>query len=304
MVFLTEEEVAAVADLENNNIMEYQFIWQSTLFLLICLALFFIAKIVFKLVNSKVNINQELIDKDNIAFYISYLAYFLGFVMIIGGVMKSEGSGDFWNELTLVGIYGLIGVVALNLTAIIKDKIFHSKISIWEQIVDQQKVSIGVLKGANYISTGVIISGIMLTEVNKPIEAIVFLIFALIVSSIGFIYYNLIMPFNVRQQIYDGNIAVSLSTAGVQIAFAILIYSGFQLTHTNWQDSLITIGIDVLGGIIILPIIRVIVDKVFLPNRKITDELINQDVPNLGLGLFEASAYIGGALLFVWCWNL
>jgi len=304
VVFLTEEEVAAVADLENNNIMEYQFIWQSTLFLLICLALFFIAKIVFKLVNSKVNINQELIDKDNIAFYISYLAYFLGFVMIIGGVMKSEGSGDFWNELTLVGIYGLIGVVALNLTAIIKDKIFHSKISIWEQIVDHQKVSIGVLKGANYISTGVIISGIMLTEVNKPIEAIVFLIFALIVSSIGFIYYNLIMPFNVRQQIYDGNIAVSLSTAGVQIAFAILIYSGFQLTHTNWQDSLITIGIDVLGGIIILPIIRVIVDKVFLPNRKITDELINQDVPNLGLGLFEASAYIGGALLFVWCWNL
>jgi len=284
--------------------MEYQFIWQSALFLLICLALFFIAKIVFKLVNSKVNINQELIDKDNIAFYISYLAYFLGFVMIIGGVMKSEGSGDFWNELTLVGIYGLIGVVALNLTAIIKDKIFHSKISIWEQIVDQQKVSIGVLKGANYISTGVIISGIMLTEVNKPIEAIVFLIFALIVSSIGFIYYNLIMPFNVRQQIYDGNIAVSLSTAGVQIAFAILIYSGFQLTHTNWQDSLMTIGIDVLGGIIILPIIRVIVDKVFLPNRKITDELINQDVPNLGLGLFEASAYIGGALLFVWCWNL
>jgi len=284
--------------------MEYQFIWQSGLFLLLCLALFFVAKLVFKLVNSKLNINQELIDNDNIAFYISYLAYFLGFVLIIGGVMKSEGTGEFWNELKLVGIYGLVGILALNLSAIIKDKIFHSKISIWKEIVDNQKVSIGVLKGANYVSAGVIISGIMLTEVNKPIEALIFLLFALAVASLGFIYYNLIMPFNVRQQIYDGNIAVSLSTAGVQIAFAILIYSGFQLTHTTWQDSLITIGIDVVGGIIILPIIRYIVDKVFLPNRKITDELINQDVPNLGLGLFEATAYIGGALLFVWCWNL
>ena len=284
--------------------MEYQFIWQSGLFLLLCLALFFVAKLVFKLVNSKLNINQELIDNDNIAFYISYLAYFLGFVLIIGGVMKSDGTGEFWNELKLVGIYGLVGILALNLSAIIKDKIFHSKISIWKEIVDNQKVSIGVLKGANYVSAGVIISGIMLTEVNKPIEALIFLLFALAVASLGFIYYNLIMPFNVRQQIYDGNIAVSLSTAGVQIAFAILIYSGFQLTHTTWQDSLITIGIDVVGGIIILPIIRYIVDKVFLPNRKITDELINQDVPNLGLGLFEATAYIGGALLFVWCWNL
>ena len=283
---------------------QYQFIWQSGLFLLLCLVLFFVAKVTFKLVNSKININQELIDNDNIAFYISYLAYFLAFVLIIGGVMKSEGTGDFWNELKLVGLYGLIGIVALNLSAIIKDKVFHSKISTWHEIVAKQKVSIGILKGANFVSAGVIISGIMLTEVNKPIEALVFLAFALVVASLGFIYYNLIMPFNVRQQIYDGNIAVSLSTAGVQVAFAILIYSGFQITHTDWQDSLMNIGIDVIGGIIILPVIRLIVDKVFLPNRKITDELINQDVPNLGLGLFEATAYIGGALLFVWCWNL
>jgi uncharacterized membrane protein YjfL (UPF0719 family) len=283
---------------------QYQFIWQSGLFLLLCLVLFFVAKVAFKLVNSKININQELIDNDNIAFYISYLAYFLAFVLIIGGVMKSEGTGDFWNELQLVGLYGLIGIVALNLSAIIKDKVFHSKISTWNEIVANQKVSVGILKGANYVSAGVIISGIMLTEVNKPIEALVFLAFALIVASLGFIYYNLIMPFNVRQQIYDGNIAVSLSTAGVQVAFAILIYSGFQITHCVWQDSLMNIGIDVIGGIIILPVIRLIVDKVFLPNRKITDELINQDVPNLGLGLFEATAYIGGALLFVWCWNL
>ena len=283
---------------------QYQFIWQSGLFLLLCLVLFFVAKVTFKLVNSKINVNQELIDNDNIAFYISYLAYFLAFVLIIGGVMKSEGTGDFWNELQLVGLYGLIGILALNLSAIIKDKVFHSKISTWNEIVANQKVSVGILKGANYVSAGVIISGIMLTEVNKPVEALIFLAFALIAASLGFIYYNLIMPFNVRQQIYDGNIAVSLSTAGVQVAFAILIYSGFQITHTDWQDSLMNIGIDVIGGIIILPVIRLIVDKVFLPNRKITDELVNQDVPNLGLGLFEATAYIGGALLFVWCWNL
>ena len=88
------------------------------------------------------------------------------------------------------------------------------------------------------------------------------------------------------------------------MAFAILIYSGFQIEHNTWIDSVTHIGIDILGGFLILPIIRFIVDKLFLGKRKLTDELINQKIPNLGLGFFEAGAYISGALLFVWCWNL
>lgn len=286
--------------------MEYQFdfFWQSGLFLLACLFLFFIAKLIFKLFNPSINTNDELINKDNIAFYISYLTYFLGIVMVIGGVMNSEGSGNFWNELYLCGIYGFLGIIILNISSILMDKVFHPKISFWEAIIKHKSISIGILKGGNYLSTGIIIGGIMLTEVDNPVEALIFLGIAIIIASFAFIYYNLIMSFSVRNEIYNGNIAVALSSAGVQIAFAILIHSAFQIEHTSWQDSLVNIGIDVAGGIIILPIIRFIVDKLFLPKRNMTDEMINQEVPNLGLGLFEASAYIGGALLFVWCWNL
>ena len=225
--------------------------------------------------------------------------------MIIGGVMNSEGSGSFYQEIIYSIIYGLVGIIVLNVITFIRDKFIHSSLDLWGEITEKSKVSIGVLKGANYLSTGIIIGGVILTEVDKPFEAAIFLVFALLIASLGFVYYNLITPFNSKTEIYNGNLAVAISAGGAQVAFAILIYAGFQIEHSSWQESLIDIGVDVLGGFILLPIIRFIVDKVFIPShRKATDEMVNQDNPNIGLGLFEASAYIGGALLFIWCWNL
>ncbi|MCH2225516.1 MAG: DUF350 domain-containing protein [Crocinitomicaceae bacterium] len=286
--------------MENN----FEFIWHSGLFLVLCLVLFFVAKITFRLFNSSIKINEELTEKDNLGFYMGYIGYFVGFLMIIGGVMNSEGSGEFWSEVMYSVIYGLIGILLLNITSLILDKIIHPKVKLWTEVISKGNISIGILKGSHYFSTGIIISAVMLTEVNKPFEAAVFLVFALIIGSLGFMFYNFITPFNVRKEIYEGNAAVAVSTMGAQIAFAILIYSGFQIVHTTWQESFMNIGIDILIGFLIIPLIRLIVDKVFIPNRKLTDEIVNQENPNVGAGIFEALSYIGGALLFVWCWNL
>lgn len=282
----------------------YEFAWQSGLFLVVCLGLFFIAKQIFRLFNLKVNINEELTKKDNLAFYIGYIGYYVAILMIIGGVMLSEGSGTFWEELAYTAAYGVAGMLVLNLASIVMDKVAHPKISLANEMIEKESVAAGILKGANYLITGIIIGGIMLTEVDKPLQAAAFLGIALLIASIGILYYNAITPFNVKDQIYKGNIAVACSTSGAQIAFAILIHSGFQIEHATWQESFMLIGIDVLGGFLILPLIRFVVDKLFLPGRKLTDELVNQDKPNLGAGLFEAFAYVGGAMLFVWCWTL
>lgn len=281
-----------------------EFFWQSGLYLLVCLVLFVIAKVVFGIFNSKVNVSEELVDKDNIAFYVVYVCYYIGILSVIAGVMNSEGNGDFWNELLLTAVYGAIGIVLLNLVIIIADKIVHGGIDLWKETTEG-KLSVGILKGGNYISTGIIISGVMLTEVDKPVQTALYLAGALVFASLGYLYYNLTTKFNASREIYSGNAAVAASAAGAQVAFAILIYAGFQIEHSSWSASLQSIGIDVLAGFIILPLVRVILDKLFIPgHRKMTDEMVSQEVPNFGLGLFEAAAYIGGALLFIWCWNL
>lgn len=282
----------------------FEFVWHSGVFLLVCLVLFFVAQLAFRVFNRSFNVNKELTEKDNLSFYLGYLGYFLGFLMIIGGVMNSEGSGNFYSEIYLSLIYGAIGIIVLNLTSLVLDKLIHPKLRLWDNIIVNGNIAVGLTKGVHYFATGLIVGGVMLTEVDKPLEAGIFLIFALIIGSIGFMYYDFITPFNVRKEIYKGNSAAAISAGGAQIAFAILIYSGFQIVHSSWEDSIIIIGVDILAGFILLPIIRFIVDKVFIPSAKLTDEIVNQEKPNLGAGLFEAGSYIGGALLFIWCWNL
>lgn len=282
----------------------FEFAWHSAVFLLICLALFFVAQLAFRVMNPSLKINVELTEKDNLGFYMGYLGYFLGFLMIIGGVMNSEGSGDFYSEITLSLIFGGIGILILNITSVILDKIVHPKLRLWDEIATNGSVSVGVVKGVHYFATGLIVGGIMLTEVNRPMEAAIFLLLALAIGSIGFMYYDFITPFNVRKEVYKGNVAAAVGAGGAQLAFAILIFSSFQIVHTTWQESMMVIGIDILVGFILLPLIRWVVDKLFIPSAKLTDEIVNQEKPNLGAGLFEAGSYIGGALLFIWCWNL
>ncbi len=279
-------------------------LWQPALFLLVCLFLFIPAILSFRLVNKGINIGRELTETDNRAFYFAYIGYFLGLLTMMSGVLNSEGTGRFWQELLLTFIYGLIGIACLHLVSWMTNRLFHRSIDTWKAIADEKNMAVGIMKGAGYLSLGIIIAGVLLTEVNKPLEAFAFLLFALAFASIGFWYYNLITPFRVSQEIYKGNAAVACASAGAQIGFAILIYSGFQIDHVNWVQSLERISIDVLAGLIFLPLVRIVVDKLFIFSNNLNDELVNQEEPNIGAGLFEAAAYIGAALLFVWCWNI
>ena len=77
---------------------QVDFIWHSGVFLVTCLALFLVARLVYKLFNPKINIDQELIEKDNLAFYLGYVSYFLAVVLIVGGIMHSGGTDSFWKE--------------------------------------------------------------------------------------------------------------------------------------------------------------------------------------------------------------
>ncbi len=278
-------------------------ITHSLIFLLACLVLFLIGKLVYKFFNSGLNANVEITDKDNVAFIVSYVGYFIGVLLAVGGVMHSEGGEEFSRELLLTMIYGLVSLVVLNLSGKILDGIVSAKVDFKLEILERQNLAAGVVKGANYINTGILMYGVLLVDVNKPLEGFGFLAIALVLVFISTKYYDLITPFKVQEQVKEGNLAVAFGAAGAQIAIAILINSGIQIEHSSWLESLNYIGMDMLAGLLMLPMIRLIVDKIFLPKAKLTDELINQDVPNAGVGLIEAFAYIAGALFFVWCWN-
>jgi len=69
----------------------------------------------------------------------------------------------------------------------------------------------------------------------------------------------------------------------------------------SFKDYGLNIVYTTVIGLAILPILRWLTDKILLPGQKLTDEIINQEHPNLGAALIEAFAYIGGAIILTWC---
>jgi hypothetical protein len=60
------------------------------------------------------------------------------------------------------------------------------------------------------------------------------------------------------------------------------------------------VAIDVAIGLVFLQVDRMIDDKILLPGQNLTDEIINQEKPNIGASIIEAFAYVGGSVLITW----
>lgn len=279
----------------------YTQIWQSLLFLVVCLALFFIGKLIFQLFNKKINVNIELTDKDNLSFFFIYIGYFFGILAAIGGIMSSPETAEFKYELLYVLIYGLVSIIVLNLVAKVLDYFFISDEYCRTEVVDKFTNSIGIYKAGQFVSIGIVLAGVLLTEIEKPLELIVFLGASVVLLTLGSFYYTLITPFEDVKEIKNGNSAVAISYVGAQISIAILIFAVFQTMFLSWEESIKWAALDLGIGLVLLPIVRIIIDNIFLPNHKLTNELVNQEKPNVGAGMLEAFAYIGTSILVIWC---
>ena len=77
------------------------------------LIIFIIGKITYKLLHPKINIQQELVDKDNFAFILSYVGYFTALIIVIGGTIVGE-SYDFATDILLIFVYGILGIALLR----------------------------------------------------------------------------------------------------------------------------------------------------------------------------------------------
>ena len=266
------------------------------------LILIVIAKFTFGIISKNIDVDHELVEKDNFAFSIAHVGYYVGLLIAIVGVLSGTGSSNFWEDIGLTFAYGGIAILLLNLSAILNNKVIFSKYSIHKEIIEQQNVGTGIIEGANFVATGFIVFGAMKMDLDEPWLTFVYWMIAQVIFFLISQLYDLITPYKVHDEIEKGNSAVAIGYGGALIAFGILLAHGIGISHDSVLNSLIYIGIDVAAGIILLPILRLMTDKILLPKRKLTDEIVNQEKPNNGVALIEAFSYIAGAILFTYCW--
>jgi uncharacterized membrane protein YjfL (UPF0719 family) len=261
--------------------------------------LFFIGKLAYQIFNPGINVNHELVEKDNLAFSVAHVGYFIGLLLAIGSAILGESNG-LVNDLMDLGIYGLLAIVLLNLSILINDKIILRKFSVRKEIIEDGNVGTGVIEGGNAIATGLIILGSIYGDGGSLLTAVIFWGTGQILLIVTAFVYNLITPYDVHEYIEKKNIAVGIGFAGALISIGNLIRHALMHDFLGWEHSIREEFIDVGIGLLFLPLVRFLTDKILLPGQNLTDELINQEHPNIGASIIEAFAYIGGSILITW----
>ncbi|AUC15101.1 hypothetical protein BTO06_08105 [Tenacibaculum sp. SZ-18] len=276
---------------------------------------FVIAKLFFKLKNRKINIENELTIKDNVAFAVIATGYFIGTTIIFLGVLHGESHG-LLTDVILILLYSIFGNFLLILSSIINEKIvFGKKFKFYREVIRDENVGTGFIEAANFIGSGLIIFGAisgrninLFPEYGElghyASDFLSLLFFWALGQIIIFVFlkvYKKIVSYDFIKEIQEDNNAIGIVYASILISVAFLYSFASKGDINSWETTLEDILYHLGLAIILLPLSRLFVEKVILPKSNLTDEIVNQEIPNKGAAILEAFAYIGSAIIISFC---
>ncbi len=271
----------------------------AVIYLVSVFILLFIGKFVYDKLNPRFALKEELVNNDNFALALAVVGYIFGLILAIGGILEGPSAG--WLEDVIdIFFFGIISIILLNISIIINNRIMLYKFDNTKEIIDDRNEGTGVVEAANHIATGLIIFGAVSGEGGDLVTLIIFWITGQAVLILAGLIYNWITPFDIHEHIEKDNVAVGVAFAGFIIAIGNIIRIGLTGDFISWQENYRTFAVFVIFGFVMLPVIRFITDKILLPGEKLTDEIANQDKPNIGAAAIEACAYIGASFLIGW----
>ena len=239
-------------------------------------------------------INDELTQKDNLAIALTMSGYYFGIVAIFVGAFLGPSQG-FIIDLVTVGGYSVLGIVLLNLSRYINDKLILRKFCNIEQLTKEHNTAVGAVQFGTYIATGLIAAGAVMGTGGGVITAIVFFALGQISLLLFSLVYDLFTPYSIHEELGQKNNAAGAALGGSLIALGIIILNGVSGNFISWEENLINFAIMNIMAFIFLPAIRFVMDKLVIPGDDLSRE-ITQD-RNLGAGLLEATIAISFAIV-------
>ena len=264
-------------------------------YLAVILVLLAVGKWVYDALHRRFVLRVELLEKDNLALAVTVAGYYLGLVIVLGGVVSGPASVSLLDDVIGLVIFGALAIVLLNLSAWVNDRLVFSRFDNEREIVEDRNVGVGILEGANYVAVGLITAGALSGEGGMA-SALVFWVTGLAALVVAGVLYDRITSYDLHDQIEGGNVAVAVAFAGVLVGFGNVIRLAGEGDFVSWNESLTEFGYYLVVGLVLLPLVRLFADKVLLPGARLADELV-QERPNLGAGVIEGVTYLAASML-------
>jgi uncharacterized membrane protein YjfL (UPF0719 family) len=226
------------------------------------------------------------IDDGNIAVGLRRAGLYLGIAIALSGAMEGNSKGFFLDTVQLF-IDGIIITGFMFSSRFINDSIMLGNINNDKECIknfqqpDGNEVTgntaVGMVEAGMYIATGFILNGSLSggggTFIQGITSAVLFFIVGQITLLIFGLLYELITPFNVREEIKKNNLAAGIGLGGILIALGIILKASISGPFTGWSNDLASFGIYAAFGIIMLLIFRKVADLLLLPTTDIATEV-------------------------------
>ena len=272
----------------------------AAIFIIVFFIFFLIGKVINDLLHREYKLNFELVEKDNAALALAVVGYYFGLVLAIGGTIAGPSAGLVEDLYDLV-IYGILSIILLNISWFLCDKLILYKFRVSEELIRDHNQGTGVVSAGISVASGFIIYGAVSGEGGSIWTVLVFWALGQVLLILAGLVYERITPYNIHEEIEKDNVAAGVSFAGALVSIGVIIGLAGEGDFTAWSIDLpVYIGFAVLG-LILLPIIRLLTDKVLLPTVKLADEIAAQEKPNVGAAYIEAFSYIAAAFIISWC---
>ncbi len=277
--------------------------FEGAVYLIAVFIVVYSAKLIYDLF-TPFSLNEQLTTEDNKAIAVSFSGYILGVMIILLSIFHSGSvvEGGVNSQLDLVYdilatiIWGLIGILLLNVSRVINDKILLSKFDNVKELVKDKNVGTGAVLFGSYIGSGLIVRAAIFGESSGWTEDILTTLIYFVMGQIGFLIfgwvYQVISRYDVHEEIEKDNISAGVAFGLSLVAISILL-SGYIISY----NSLPGFAVWFVMGLFVLMVSRYIVDKMMLPGS-LLDEEISKD-QNWGAALVEGTVAVGIALLMV-----
>jgi uncharacterized membrane protein YjfL (UPF0719 family) len=259
--------------------------------LAIYLILIFIAKMINDIC-TPYNLQEQLVEKDNPAIAISLASYLAAVTVIFVGTMQGPIKA-LKDDLLETALYGLMGIILLNISRLINDKVLFRRFSNIAELVEDQNIGIAAVQAGSYLASGFLVAGAIHGEGGGIGTVLAFYLLGQFSLLLLVIIYNLITPYDVHDELAKDNFAAGISLSGAMIALGLIVMKAIDGDFVSWSDHMGTYAWTISGALFLFPILRLGFDKIIIPGVSLNRE-ISED-RNAGLAFLEGGLYISVA---------
>ncbi|MBU2644185.1 DUF350 domain-containing protein [bacterium] len=254
----------------------------NLLLILLVLLLMWAGKKIFDLFTSY-SIEHQMVKEDNKAITVCFVGYLTGVALILEGVLETPSRG-LWRDLLDVSVWGLIGIVLLNVAGKINDRIILHRFKNIEELLNRRNISVGVAMAGSYLGSAVIIRGIIIGESLGWFYDIGLTLFYFILAQLAFFLsaflHQIVTRYDFHKEIQENNVAAGISFGATLVSVGILLSIPLRTSY-----SLVVFAAWFILGSAVMAFFRFVMDHVIIPQEKL-DEEIHQD-QNWGIALLE-----------------